>query len=47
MGKTEVAPAEARTGGAQTSHFVKAESRPFTGHMLDLPKGGISDAAIQ
>ncbi|MCK9918477.1 type II and III secretion system protein family protein [Microbacteriaceae bacterium K1510] len=47
MGKTEIAPAEARKGGAAPSHFVKAESRPFTGHMLDLPKGGISDGAIQ
>ncbi|WP_162827067.1 type II and III secretion system protein family protein [Pseudolabrys taiwanensis] len=47
MGKTEIAPSEARIGGAQQSHFAKAESRPFTGHMLDLPKGGISDGAIQ
>lgn len=47
MGKTEISPPEARKGGAQASHFVKAQSRPFTGHMLDLPKGGISDAAIQ
>jgi hypothetical protein len=43
----EVAPGEARKGGTLDSPFATAESRPFTGHMLDLPKGGISDAAIQ
>jgi pilus assembly protein CpaC len=47
MGKMEVAPGETRKGGTLDSPFATAESRPFTGHMLDLPKGGISDAAIQ
>lgn len=47
MGKTEIKPEEARVGSPLQAHFAKAESRPFTGHMLDLPKGGISDAAIQ
>lgn len=46
MGKTEITPEEARAGSPLQAQFANAEARPFTGHMLDLPRG-ISNAAIQ
>ena len=46
LGKTEVTRAEARALTPTTAHVAEAGDRPFTGHMLDLPKWG-SNAAIQ
>jgi len=46
LGKTEVTREEARALTPVTARVASAGTRPFTGHMLDMPKG-ISDAAIQ
>ena len=46
LGKTEVTPAQALALTPATARIAAASGRPFTGHMLDLPKGE-SDAAIQ
>jgi len=46
LGKTEVTREEARALTPVTARVAAAGDRPFTGHMLDLPRG-ISDAAIQ
>ncbi len=46
LGKSEVTGAPALGLTPITAQFAAAGSRPFTGHMLDLP-GRISDAAIQ
>jgi pilus assembly protein CpaC len=46
LGKTEVRREEARALTPVTARIAIAGDRPFTGHMLDLPKGE-SDAAIQ
>ena len=40
MGKTEVSARERRKP-SPVSQFAEAEARPFTGHMLDLPKGDL------
>jgi pilus assembly protein CpaC len=47
LGKTEVTRQEARTLTPVTARIAAAETQPFTGHMLDMPKWGISNAAIQ
>lgn len=47
LGKTDVPRAEARAPTTAGAQFADAGSLPFTGHMLDLPHRGISDAAIQ
>jgi pilus assembly protein CpaC len=46
LGKTEVSRGEARALTPATARVAAAANLPFTGHMLDLPKGG-SDASIQ
>jgi pilus assembly protein CpaC len=46
LGKTEVTRQLARQLTPATARIAVAGDRPFTGHMLDLPKGG-SDAVIQ
>jgi pilus assembly protein CpaC len=46
LGKSEVTRAQARALTPATARVAAAGERPFTGHMLDLPKG-VSDAAIQ
>jgi len=46
LGKTEVTRPEAGALTPVVATIAAAGSRPFTGHMLDLPRG-ISDAAIQ
>jgi pilus assembly protein CpaC len=46
MGKTEVTREEARALTPATARVAAAGGMPFTGHMLDMPRGG-SDAAIQ
>jgi pilus assembly protein CpaC len=46
LGKTEVTRAEAMALTPITARVAAAGDRPFTGHMLDLPKGD-SNAAIQ
>ncbi len=46
LGKTEVTRAEAFALTPVTARVAAAGDRPFTGHMLDLPKGA-SDAAVQ
>ncbi len=46
LGKTEVTRAQALALTPATARVAAAGDRPFTGHMLDLPKG-VSDAAIQ
>jgi len=46
LGKTEVTRKEAMATTLPPERIVAAEMRPFTGHMLDLPKR-LSDAAIQ
>ena len=45
LGKTEVTRAQAIALTPVTARFADAGGRPFTGHMLDLPKG-VSNAAI-
>ena len=47
LGKTEVTREEARALTPATARIAAAGAQPFTGHMLDMPKWGISDAAIQ
>lgn len=46
MGKNEIKPEAGRNASPLQTQFANAEGRPFTGHMLDLPRG-ISNAAIQ
>jgi len=46
LGKTEVTRAEARALSPISAQIAVAESRPFTGHMLDMPRR-VSDAAVQ
>jgi pilus assembly protein CpaC len=46
LGKTEVTRGLARQLTPATARIAVAGDRPFTGHMLDLPKGD-SNAAIQ
>ncbi len=46
LGKTEVTRQEARALTPATARVAAAGGRPFTGHMLDMPRG-ISDAVIQ
>jgi len=46
LGKTEVRREEARALTPATARIAVAGDRPFTGHMLDMPKGE-SNAAIQ
>ncbi|MGA2567130.1 MAG: type II and III secretion system protein family protein, partial [Pseudolabrys sp.] len=46
LGKTEVLQAEAMAFTPVTARIAAAGDRPFTGHMLDLPKGD-SNAAVQ
>jgi pilus assembly protein CpaC len=46
LGKNEVTRAKARSLTPVTARIAAAEARPFTGHMLDMPRG-ISDAAVQ
>ena len=46
LGKTEVRREEARALTPTTARIAVAGDRPFTGHMLDLPKGE-SNAVIQ
>jgi pilus assembly protein CpaC len=46
LGKTELTREEARALTPAIARVAAAGARPFTGHMLDIPKG-ISDAAIQ
>ncbi len=46
LGKTEVTRAQAIALTPATARFADAGGRPFTGHMLDLPKED-SNAAIQ
>ena len=46
LGKTEVSREEARALTPVTARIAIAGDRPFTGHMLDMPKGE-SNAAIQ
>ncbi|HEY0223191.1 MAG TPA: type II and III secretion system protein family protein [Pseudolabrys sp.] len=45
MGKMEMTHEEARAMTPSIARIAVAGSQPFTGHMLDLPRGG-SDAAI-
>ena len=46
LGKTEITRAQAAALSPATARVAAAGGRPFTGHMLDLPKGE-SDAAVQ
>ncbi len=46
LGKTEITREQARNLTPVTARVAVAGDRPFTGHMLDLPKGE-SNAAIQ
>jgi pilus assembly protein CpaC len=46
MGKMEMTREEARAMTPAMARVAAAGNQPFTGHMLDLPRGG-SDAAIQ
>jgi pilus assembly protein CpaC len=41
LGKTEVTRREARVLTPTAARIAAANGRPFTGHMLDLPKGGV------
>jgi pilus assembly protein CpaC len=46
LGKSEVTREQAKTLSPVTALLAVAGDKPFTGHMLDMPKGG-SNAAIQ
>jgi len=46
LGKAEISRAEAKALTPVTARIAAAGDRPFTGHMLDLPKGD-SNAAVQ
>jgi len=46
LGKTEVTRAEARNLTPVSARIDAADSRPFTGHMLDMPRS-VSDASVQ
>ena len=46
LGKNELSRAQARSLTPVQARIAAAEARPFTGHMLDMPRG-ISDAAVQ
>jgi pilus assembly protein CpaC len=46
LGKTEVTRAEAKRWTPTAARIAIAEQQPFTGHMIDMPKGE-SDVAIQ
>jgi pilus assembly protein CpaC len=46
LGKMEVTREEARKLTPVTARIAVAGDRPFTGHMLDMPKGE-SNAAVQ
>jgi pilus assembly protein CpaC len=46
LGKTEVTRAEARALTPAVARVALASQQPFTGHMLEIPRG-VSDAAIQ
>lgn len=46
LGKTEVSRAEGRALSPVAARIVAAGDRPFTGHMLDLPKGE-TNASVQ
>ena len=46
MGKMEMTKAEARAFTPAIARVAAAGEQPYTGHMLDMPRG-ISDAAIQ
>jgi pilus assembly protein CpaC len=46
LGKTELTHRQATALTPMTAHFAAAGERPFTGHMLDLPRGN-ANAAVQ
>jgi pilus assembly protein CpaC len=46
LGKNEVTRAQARAFTPASARVVAAGDQPFTGHMLDMPRG-VSDATIQ
>jgi len=46
LGKTEVTREQAKALTPKTARIAIAADQPFTGHMLDLPKGE-SNAAVQ
>jgi pilus assembly protein CpaC len=46
LGKTEVTREQARAMTPAAARVAAAGAQPFTGHMLDMPRG-VSDAAIQ
>jgi pilus assembly protein CpaC len=46
LGKTEVTREQAKALTPATARIAVAADKPFTGHMLDLPKGE-SNAVIQ
>ena len=46
LGKTEVTRAEAKRLTPAAAQVAIAEQQPFTGHMLDMPRGD-SDASVQ
>ena len=45
MGKTEISRERPAKLTPVEAHFAAAEEQPFTGHMLDMPKG-VADAAL-
>jgi pilus assembly protein CpaC len=46
LGRTELSRKQTLALTPVTARFAEAENQPFTGHMLDLPKGA-TDAAVQ
>ena len=46
LGKTEFSRAEAKRLTPAAARIAIAEQQPFTGHMIDMPRG-VSDASIQ
>jgi pilus assembly protein CpaC len=46
LGKTEFSRAEARRLTPAAARIAIAEQQPFTGHMIDMPRG-VSDASVQ
>jgi pilus assembly protein CpaC len=46
MGKTEVSRAQAKRWTPAAAQIAVAEQQPFTGHMIDMPRG-VSHASVQ
>jgi pilus assembly protein CpaC len=46
LGKTELSRAQAKNWTPTAARLATAEQQPFTGHMIDMPRG-VADASVQ